>query len=33
MIDTKDFSFFEGQNSFDFKGFLIKLPATGNGSW
>ena len=25
MIDTKDFSFFENQNSFDFKGFLIKI--------
>ncbi len=24
MLDTKDFSFFENQNSFDFKGFLIK---------
>lgn len=24
MLDTKDFSFFESQNSFDFKGFLIK---------
>lgn len=24
MLDVKDFSFFEGQNSFDFKGFLIK---------
>ncbi len=25
MLDTKDFSFFENQNSFDFKGFLIKI--------
>jgi succinoglycan biosynthesis transport protein ExoP len=25
MIDTKDFSFFEGQNTFDFKGFLVKI--------
>lgn len=24
MLDSKDFSFFENQNSFDFKGFLIK---------
>ncbi len=24
MLDAKDFSFFESQNSFDFKGFLIK---------
>ncbi len=24
MLDTKDFSFFESQNTFDFKGFLIK---------
>lgn len=24
MLDTKDFSFFESHNSFDFKGFLIK---------
>ncbi len=24
MLDTKDFSFFESENSFDFKGFLIK---------
>lgn len=24
MFDTKDFSFFENQNSFDFKGFLIR---------
>ena len=24
MLDTKDFSFFENQNNFDFKGFLIK---------
>lgn len=24
MLDAKDFSFFENQNSFDFKGFLIK---------
>ncbi|MGK4567204.1 polysaccharide biosynthesis tyrosine autokinase [Flavobacterium sp. 3HN19-14] len=27
MIDTKDFSFFENQNSFDFKGFLIKTAS------
>ena len=27
MIDTKDFSFFESQNSFDFKGFLIKTTS------
>jgi len=27
MIDTKDFSFFESQNSFDFKGFLIKITS------
>lgn len=25
MLDTKDFSFLESQNSFDFKGFLIKI--------
>jgi uncharacterized protein involved in exopolysaccharide biosynthesis len=25
MLDIKDFSFFENQNSFDFKGFLIKI--------
>ncbi len=25
MLDTKDFSFFESQNTFDFKGFLIKI--------
>ena len=25
MLDTKDFSFFETQNTFDFKGFLIKI--------
>lgn len=25
MLDPKDFSFFENQNSFDFKGFLIKI--------
>jgi len=25
MLDTKDFSFFENQNNFDFKGFLIKI--------
>jgi len=24
MLDIKDFSFFENQNNFDFKGFLIK---------
>ena len=24
MLDIKDFSFFENQNSFDFKGFLLK---------
>lgn len=27
MLDTKDFSFFESQNSFDFKGFLIKTSS------
>ena len=27
MIDTKDFSFFEGQANFDFKGFLIKITS------
>lgn len=27
MLDTKDFSFFEEQNSFDFKGFLIKTAS------
>ena len=27
MLDTKDFSFFETQNSFDFKGFLIKTAS------
>ena len=27
MLDTKDFSFFENQNSFDFKGFLIKTAS------
>lgn len=25
MLDAKDFSFFENQNNFDFKGFLIKI--------
>lgn len=25
MLDTKDFSFFENQSTFDFKGFLIKI--------
>lgn len=25
MLDTKDFSFFENQNNFDFKGFLVKI--------
>ncbi|SHI63176.1 polysaccharide biosynthesis tyrosine autokinase [Flavobacterium haoranii] len=25
MLDTKDFNFFESQNSFDFKGFLLKI--------
>jgi len=25
MLDTKDFSFFENQNTFDFKGFIIKI--------
>lgn len=25
MLDTKDFSFFETQNNFDFKGFLLKV--------
>jgi polysaccharide biosynthesis transport protein len=27
MLDVKDFSFFENQNSFDFKGFLIKTAS------
>ncbi len=27
MLDTKDFSFFENQNSFDFKGFLVKTAS------
>lgn len=27
MLDTKDFSFFENQNSFDFRGFLIKIAS------
>ena len=27
MIDSKDFSFFESQNNFDFKGFLIKISS------
>lgn len=27
MLDIKDFSFFENQNSFDFKGFLIKTSS------
>ncbi len=27
MLDLKDFSFFETQNNFDFKGFLIKLTS------
>ena len=27
MLDTKDFSFFETQNTFDFKGFLIKIAS------
>lgn len=27
MLDTKDFSFFESENSFDFKGFLIKTAS------
>ena len=27
MLDIKDFSFFENQNSFDFKGFLIKTAS------
>jgi succinoglycan biosynthesis transport protein ExoP len=27
MLDTKDFSFFEEQNGFDFKGFLIKTAS------
>ena len=25
MLDIKDFTFFENQNTFDFKGFLIKI--------
>ena len=25
MLDTKDFNFFESQNSFDFKGFILKV--------
>ena len=25
MLDTKDFNFFESQNTFDFKGFLLKV--------
>jgi hypothetical protein len=31
MLDIKDFSSFEDQASFDFKGLLIKLEVTGNG--
>ncbi|HLA56872.1 MAG TPA: polysaccharide biosynthesis tyrosine autokinase [Flavobacterium sp.] len=27
MLDTKDFAFFENQNNFDFKGFLIKTAS------
>src|SRR5690606_26986453 len=27
MLDSKDFSFFENQNNFDFKGFLIKTAS------
>lgn len=27
MLDTKDFSFFENQNNFDFKGFLLKIAS------
>ncbi len=27
MLDSKDFSFFETQNTFDFKGFLIKISS------
>lgn len=27
MLDTKDFSFFESQNTFDFKGFLLKTAS------
>ena len=27
MTDNKDFSFFESQNSFDFKGFIIKITS------
>ncbi|HEU0137303.1 MAG TPA: hypothetical protein VFQ50_08435, partial [Flavobacterium sp.] len=27
MLDTKDFSFFEGHSNFDFKGFLIKTAS------
>ena len=30
MLDIKDFAFFEKQNSFDFKAFLIK---TGSLFW
>ena len=25
MLDTKDFTFFESQSSFDFKGFFLKI--------
>jgi hypothetical protein len=31
MLDIKDFSVFEDQASFDFKGLLIKKLVTGNG--
>jgi hypothetical protein len=31
MLDIKDFSIFEDQPSFDFKGLLIKIEVTGNG--
>ena len=27
MIETKDFSFFEAQSTFDFKGFLMKIAS------
>lgn len=27
MLDTKDFSFFENQNNFDFKGFILKIAS------
>jgi hypothetical protein len=31
MLDLKDFSIFENQVSFDFKGFLIKSGVIGSG--